>query len=130
MTRRVTSLALATSVAVAALLSASAAGGRVGTMPPAGAPAVGGPAASTAATRTVAVGNNFFSPRRISIRRGDRVRWSWRSAGTAHNVTSSRFRGSATRSSGSFTARFTRTGRYPYHCTIHPGMNGTVVVRR
>jgi plastocyanin len=29
----------------------------------------------------------------------------------------------------SYTVTFTRPGTYPYHCRLHPGMRGTVVVR-
>ena len=28
-----------------------------------------------------------------------------------------------------FTRRFTTTGSFPYHCTIHPGMVGTIEVQ-
>jgi plastocyanin len=28
-----------------------------------------------------------------------------------------------------FSSTFTTTGTFPYHCAIHPGMVGTVVVR-
>jgi plastocyanin len=30
---------------------------------------------------------------------------------------------------GQFSFSFQTAGRFPYHCSIHPGMAGTVVVR-
>jgi plastocyanin len=51
---------------------------------------------------------------------------------TAHNVTSRgkrRFASSPSMARGTYAVRFTRPGTYRYVCTIHFGMNGTVVVR-
>jgi plastocyanin len=31
-------------------------------------------------------------------------------------------------SSGTFRHRFEQPGTYPYECTIHPGMEGSIVV--
>lgn len=112
MLRRATRPALATVVslaAVAALLS---------------------PAVAHGATRSVSVANNVFSPRSVTVDKGDKVKWVWRSGGRTHNVTSSSFRDSGNRGSGSFTVRFDRAGRFGYVCTLHSGMAGTVVVRR
>lgn len=88
------------------------------------------PAVAQGATRTVAVANNVFSPRTTTIDVGDMVKWVWRSSGRTHNVTSRSFRDSGDRSSGSFSVRFGRAGRFGYVCTLHSGMTGTVVVRR
>lgn len=86
------------------------------------APAVAG------AARQVTLKDIAFRPATISIARGDTVRWVWRDGSTIHNVTFKGFR-SPTKSSGTYTHRFTRAGTFRYRCTIHPGMNGKVVVR-
>lgn len=87
------------------------------------------PALANGASRSVAVRNDFFSPRTVTIDRGDRVTWNWRSSGVTHNVTGGSFADSGNRSRGSFSVRFNRAGRFGYVCTLHSGMSGTVVVR-
>jgi plastocyanin len=92
-------------------------------------------AQALAATRTVAVGNNYFvhkgRPSTVSISRGTKLTWKWRARGL-HNVTVVRgpqhFR-SGNRRRGSFSHRFTRSGTYKIVCTIHSGMRLTVKVR-
>jgi len=51
--------------------------------------------------------------------------------GTAHTVTSDdgkSFDDQAAHGTSSFTAP-TKPGSYPFHCTIHPSMHGTLVVK-
>lgn len=88
------------------------------------------PGAALGATRTVTLRNIAFNPARLTIDRGDTVVWRWRDGATRHNVTSRSFKGASTRSSGTYRFRFGAPGTYRYRCTLHPGMNGTVVVRR
>ena len=76
-----------------------------------------------AATRTVSVKDNFFSPKSTSISRGGTVKWIWR-GNAPHNVTmqkgpGTKFR-SANKLSGTYSHRFTRRGTYTIVCTIHP----------
>ena len=83
------------------------------------------------ATKSVRVGDNFFSPSSISIRKGDYVKWRW--VGDArHNVVATRgasFR-SSIKTSGTYTRRFRRRATIRYICTIHPSsMRGTIRVR-
>jgi plastocyanin len=89
--------------------------------------ALGG--AHAARSHTVTLMNIRFHPGSLSINRGDSVTWLWRDGNTRHNVTGSGFR-SRTQSHGSFTVRFTRSGAFNYHCTIHvsEGMKGKIVV--
>jgi plastocyanin len=85
-----------------------------------------------AATRTVAVKDNFFSPKATTISKGSTVKWVWR-GDAAHNVSKSKGPGVKFRSpnklSGSYSHRFTRAGLYTVICTIHPGMTSTVRVK-
>ena len=115
---------------LAVLVAAAAVAGLVQT-----AIAMGGDV-SSAKTRGVSVRDDFFSPKRATIDSGDRVKWTWREEGD-HNV---RFRrvpsgaskrpGEGTKTSGTFTRKFTRRGTYRYVCTIHEdsGMTGSVKV--
>jgi plastocyanin len=92
--------------------------------------------AGAAATKRVSIRDDFFSPKRITISAGDRVKWTWRESDD-HNV---RFRkvprgvsrkpGSRTQFSGTFTRTFRKRGTYRYVCTIHEdlGMTGSVKV--
>ena len=84
------------------------------------------PAAATAA-KTVTLKDIAFHPATVKIGKGGTVRWVWHDGSTQHNVTFSGFH-SRTQSSGSYSHRFTRRGTFRYRCTIHPGMNGKVVV--
>ena len=84
-------------------------------------------AAAVAATRSVSVDDDFFSPKSVSIRKGDIVRWRW-VGDNPHNVTGKGFR-SATKRSGTYSHRFRRSGRFSVVCTIHSGMRMAVRVR-
>ena len=91
------------------------------------APATALASASAAANHNVTLHNIGFSPRVLSVHRGDTVTFLFRDGKIAHNVTGRGF-ASHTQASGSYTVRFSRTGTYPYRCTLHPGMSGTIIV--
>lgn len=103
-------------LALAALVAAAAA------LVPAGAGARG--SAHSVVLRDIA-----FNPSRLTIPRGDRVTWKWRDRDVRHTVTSRSFRGAGARSTGSYTVTFRTEGTYRYHCALHPGMTGRIVVR-
>jgi plastocyanin len=89
--------------------------------------AFGGAHASS--THTVVLKDVRFHPGTLSIHRGDSVTWLWRDGGEEHNVTFHGFH-SKTKTSGSYTIRFTHTGSFSYRCTIHEseGMRGKITV--
>ena len=80
---------------------------------------------------TVKVGDNFFSPRSLSLAQGAPARWNW-AGKNPHNVTVTKgpqkFR-SSTRKHGSFSHKFTAKGSYTIVCTIHANMVMLVKVR-
>ena len=87
------------------------------------------PLGTTETHRVRMVDGNVFRPGRITIARGDRVRWVNR-ASVTHTTTSNGGRWNETLQPGErFSRRFRRAGSFGYRCTIHAGMTGTIVVR-
>ncbi len=99
--------------------------------------------ASAATTVTVAVGDNYFAnpnpgSHTTTIQVGDTVHWNWVGINN-HSVTDDNcpatcvfdYPGSPTFAvgSGSFDFTFNTAGTYNYHCIVHPGMDGTIVVQ-
>lgn len=78
---------------------------------------------------SVSVSDNSFSPTSVTIVPTGTVTWNWTGGGygTAHNVTFTDA-DSGDMTTGSFSRTFPNAGVYPYRCTNHQGMNGTVVV--
>jgi plastocyanin len=72
-----------------------------------------------------------FSPREATAAVGQRI--EWRNAEEApHNViatTGADFRSQTITRDGTFTATAGRSGIIEYHCSLHPGMTGTLRVR-
>lgn len=84
------------------------------------------------ATNAVTVSNNLFEPAAIRVAPGVSVTWTWNSSGVTHNVTfaSTSISSSGNLSSGTFTTAMpSAPGVYPYSCTLHAGMTGTVTVQ-
>ncbi len=81
---------------------------------------------------TITVANNTFRPTPDTVPVGD-VTFSWMSGGTGHTVTWDSGPGTLPANTGTVTSGtrvFTLAlGTYHYHCDIHAGMNGTIVVQ-
>jgi plastocyanin len=96
----------------------------------ASAPALG---ADRAADEKIAVKDNFFSARSVTVEEGDVVRWTWR-GDNRHNVTFKKVpvgaskHGAKTRSEGRWQRKFRVQGQYRYVCTLFTGMRGTITV--
>lgn len=72
-----------------------------------------------------------FTPATVRVATGGTVTWVFQSLG--HNVTFDATSGApedipGVNSNASIARTFTTNGTFPYHCTIHPGMTGTVQV--
>jgi plastocyanin len=84
-------------------------------------------------TANVTVGDNFFSPDSVRIAVGGTVTWDWGAGGVTHNVTFTPSAGVpadiANRNSGTQSRTFSTAGTFIYRCTIHAGMNGSVVAQ-
>src|SRR5205085_11961621 len=101
---------------------------RLATLTPALALVLLVPVPARAATRTVVVDQMASSPSSVTVVVGDTVRWSFNET---HTTTSDQgFWDSGTKSAGAtFSRSFTDAGTYPYHCTLHPMMHGSVQLR-
>jgi plastocyanin len=86
------------------------------------------------AGNNVTLQNFAFNPQNITIAVGDSVTWINKDS-TNHTVTGDKVGSGDDFDSGSFgngaefTHTFTQAGTYPYHCSIHTNMKGTVTVQ-
>lgn len=88
-------------------------------------------AAAEALAANVAISNFQFNPSSLTINIGDSVTWLNQDT-TTHTTTSTSPSGlwNASLAPGaSFTQAFSKEGTYTYHCSIHPSMTGSIVVR-
>jgi plastocyanin len=82
----------------------------------------------------VLVKDNFFSPRSLTIKPDETVKWSWR-GDNRHNVTFTKVpkgasrRSSRTKEKGGWLRSFHKQGQYRYVCTLFAGMRGLVTVK-
>jgi plastocyanin len=74
----------------------------------------------------VAVQDYEFEPASLTVEPGATVTWVWEGSAT-HNAVGQGFE-SPDQDSGTFRHTFEQPGTYAYECTIHPGMEGTIVV--
>jgi plastocyanin len=76
------------------------------------------------------LGNRAFSPDDLDIAAGTSVTWK-NTDSVAHTSTSDAngWNSGTVAPGGQFSVAFPTAGTFPYHCAIHPGMVGTVVVR-
>ena len=71
---------------------------------------------------------NKFLPRTVTINAGDKVTWV-NDDDVAHDAVGNGWSTSILQQYDQDSVRFNRAGTYRYHCSIHPTMTGTVVVR-
>ena len=79
-------------------------------------------------TNQVTVNDNFFTPTAVQVGIGTTVTWTWASGASLHNVTFSDAN-SGDKSSGTFSKTFNAAGTFTYRCTLHSGMDGSVIVQ-
>jgi len=78
----------------------------------------------------VVLRNLMYNPMVLTVRVGTTVDWKWNDSGVDHDVRSDGGGplNSALRTGGDYDYTFTTAGTYPYHCSIHPGMVGRIIV--
>ncbi|HEX5478627.1 MAG TPA: plastocyanin/azurin family copper-binding protein [Dehalococcoidia bacterium] len=99
---------------------------------------IGGSSPSSAANGAVTITDDSFSPKSyapnpITVQAGDSVTWTNNGPAT-HTVTSDpggalAFDSGNIAAGGTFTQTFSTAGTFTYHCSIHPGMTGSVIVQ-
>lgn len=89
----------------------------------------------------VKVEDNFYTPTRVKVKKGGKVRWKWGDDFNNHDVTllkgpkgvnKSKFRSQPSSDAGfTFTKKFKKAGKYNFYCTFHSDiMRMKVVVKR
>jgi plastocyanin len=86
----------------------------------------GSSSSSSSAPGAVTVKDNLFQPSKATVKVGGTVTWTFK-GNSAHNVTFDAFHSNLMKD-GTYQHTFTTAGSFSYHCTVHQGMNGTVVV--
>jgi len=69
-----------------------------------------------------------YSPSPVTVAVGGSVTWS-NNDNIAHTSTGPNWNSGSINPGGKFTTTFSAPGTFTYHCTIHPGMTGTVTVQ-
>lgn len=82
----------------------------------------------SADTNSVSIVNMAFSPNTMTVPIGATVVWTNNDA-VAHSIKSGAFNSSTLNPDDTFNFVFTTAGTYSYSCSIHPSMQGTVVVQ-
>lgn len=74
--------------------------------------------------------NNIFSPASITVPANTTIKWINKD-GAAHTVTSNTgsFDSGSIAGGNTYSHQFTAAGTYPYNCSLHSGMSGTVIVQ-
>jgi plastocyanin len=85
---------------------------------------------ASATTAEVKIDNFSFGPQTLTVRVGTTVTWT-NSDDIPHTSVSTEgvFKSKVMDTDEKFSYTFTRAGKYPYYCTIHPRMTGEVVVQ-
>ncbi|HEX8997654.1 MAG TPA: plastocyanin/azurin family copper-binding protein [Ktedonobacterales bacterium] len=92
------------------------------------------PANATTIKITGAVGSFAFEPSSVTITAGSTVVWM-NTSGVAHTATSDSGDAITWDSNvinpggGAFSFVFSKPGTYAYHCSFHPYMHGTIIVK-
>ncbi len=84
------------------------------------------------APNAINIDNFAFSPKVLTVAAGTKVTWTNKDD-EPHTVVNAgsppAFKSAALDGGDSFSFTFTQPGTYPYFCSIHPFMTGTVVVK-
>ena len=87
------------------------------------------PPAGDSNSKSVSIASMSFGPSSTTVTKGATVTWT-NNDYTTHTVTAddNSFNSGNLGYGGTFSHTFSNTGTFTYHCSIHPGMTGSVVV--
>jgi plastocyanin len=98
----------------------------------------GASAASGPKPKTVKVGDDYYLPAKLTVKKGTKVKWSWiagnsdthdvRLGSGPHGV--KKFKSGLAASDYSFSKKLTVPGTYKIYCSLHKEMKETIVVKR
>lgn len=88
------------------------------------------PGNNQTSAKPVTIQNFAFSPASMTVAKGATVTWTNQDS-VPHQIASdtNAFGGPAISQGGTYSFTFNDTGTFPYHCTIHPSMKGTITVQ-
>jgi plastocyanin len=98
----------------------------------------GASAASGPKPRTVKVGDDYYSPIKLTVKKGTKIKWSWLASNAdTHDVRLKKgphgvkkFKSELAASDYSFSKKLTVPGTYTIYCSLHKEMKETIVVKR
>jgi plastocyanin len=106
----------------------------------AGASAASGPkvGAAKTKTKTVKVGDDYYSPVKLTVKKGTKIKWSWLDDNTdTHDVRLKsgphgvkKFKSAIAASDFTYSKKLTVPGRYKIYCSLHRTMKETIIVKR
>lgn len=89
---------------------------------------------SAAAGKTVTLTNNNFTPKTVTIRKGQSVTWTAKEGAHTVKADNGSFQSGTLSAGKSFSHTFDAPGTYGYHCTFHGSaghdMAGKVIVTK
>ncbi len=99
---------------------------------------VAGAATKKVPRKTINIGDNFYAPTKVTVKRGTRVTWRWpEDTGDTHDVKlgkgpskAKKFHSEQAGSAYAFSRTLTVPGTYKIVCTLHDDMRGTIVVKK
>ena len=71
-----------------------------------------------------------FNPKTVTVKVGQTIEWKWADQNNPHTVTADNgsFDTGVCQPGSTFTQTFSTAGTIAYHCTLHQGMVGSIVV--
>ena len=91
-----------------------------------------------ASSKVVKVGDDYYSPTKLTVKKGTKVRWTWLADNAdSHDVRLKsgpkgvkKFKSELAASDYSFSKKLTVPGTYKIYCQLHSTMRQTIVVKR